>query len=365
MVLLGETVSEAAQNAYQALAQHLDRSSLGAPQGPELMAILRELFTPEQAAVAAALPFKPLRASALAEQLERPAEEIGAILEALAAKGLAYRRRTPNGDYYSLLPIIPGMAEAQFWAMAPGLGKQRMAQLFEAYYEPGVGKAFSEAATPYSRVIPVGRSIENSQEILPYEQAEELIRQHEHLALINCYCREQAHLLGKGCDAPLDVCMIFGPFAQFAVEQGWAQAMDQAGMLAALERAEKAGLVHVVDNVAEKVNFLCNCCGCCCMFLQTITRLNRRGAVSQAAYLAQVDPEACTACGTCADACQVAAVRVDEDLAVVDQEICLGCGQCATVCPSEAISMVHRAPRPVPAHFGELQARLAAGRAAE
>ncbi|MCF8047691.1 MAG: 4Fe-4S binding protein [Desulfarculaceae bacterium] len=351
-----------AQDAHEALAQHMDRSPLGAPQGPELMAILRELFTPEEAAVASALPFKPVRAAALAQKLERPADQIAALLESLAAKGLAYRRGTKAGDYYSLLPMVPGMAEAQFWAMAPGEAKLKMARLFEDYYEPGVGKAFAESPTPYSRVIPVGRSIENSQEILPYEKAEELIRQHEHLALIDCYCRSQAKLLGQGCDAPLDVCMIFGSFAEFAIGQGWAQPMDEAGMMDALARAEEAGLVHVVDNVAENVNFLCNCCGCCCMFLQTITRMNHLGAVSQAAYFASVDPELCTACGECADTCQVAAVRVDDDCADFDQEICLGCGQCATVCPSEAIKMTRREARPVPAHHGELQAGLADAR---
>ncbi|MCB2193960.1 MAG: 4Fe-4S binding protein [Deltaproteobacteria bacterium] len=351
-----------AKNAYEALAQHLDRSPLGAPQGPELMAILRELFTEEEAAVAAALPFKPVRVVALAKTLERPAEEIGLLLESLAGKGLAYRRSTRAGDYYSLLPMVPGMAEAQFWAMAPGEAKLKMARLFEDYYEPGVGKAFAEAPTPYSRVIPVGRAVTNSQEILPYEKAEELIHQHEHLALIDCYCRSQAKLLGQGCDAPLDVCMVFGSFAEFAVAQGWAKPMDEAGMLDALSRAEEAGLVHVVDNVAENVNFLCNCCGCCCMFLQTITRMNRLGAVSQAAYMAQVDPDLCTACEQCAETCQVAAIRVDDDCAAVDEEICLGCGLCATVCPSEAITMNRREARPVPAHHGELQARLADAR---
>ncbi|BEQ12958.1 4Fe-4S binding protein [Desulfoferula mesophila] len=352
----------AAQDVYQALAQHLDRSPLGAPQGPELMAILRELFSEPEAAVAAALPFRPVRLSKLAQTLERPAEEIAPLLGALASRGLAYHRATKAGDYYSLLPLAPGMAEAQFWAMAPGEGKVRMARLFEDYYETGVGKAFAEASTPYSRVIPVGKAITNRQEILPYEKAEDLIRQHEHLALIDCYCRSQAKLLGQGCDAPLDVCMIFGSFAEFAVNQGWAQPMDEAGMLDALERAEKAGLVHVVDNVAENVNFLCNCCGCCCMFLQTITRMNQLGAVSQAAYLAQVDPELCTACEQCADTCQVAAIRVDDDCAAVEPELCLGCGQCATVCPSEAITMMRREARPMPAHHGELQAKLAAAR---
>ena len=42
-------------------------------------------------------------------------------------------------------------------------------------------------------------------------------------------------------------------------------------MLAALDRAEQAGLVHLTDNVQDKVNFICNCCGCCCGFLGTVT----------------------------------------------------------------------------------------------
>ncbi|MCB2228582.1 MAG: 4Fe-4S binding protein [Desulfarculaceae bacterium] len=354
-----------AQDAYESLAKNLDRAPLGAPQGPELMAILRELFTPAEAGLAALMPFRPKKAAKLADEAGLPQDEAHALLDAMAAKGLVYRRRARQGNYYSLLPMAPGMAEAQFWASAPGAAKRRMAALFEAYYEPGVGKAFAEAPTPYSRVIPVGRAVANSQEILPLERAEELIRQHEHLALTNCYCREQAHELGQGCDAPLDVCMIFGSFAEFAVEQGWARKASQDDLLDALERAEKAGLVHVVDNVAQNVNFLCNCCGDCCMFLQTITRLNKLGGVSQAAYLAMVDSEACVACGECEAICQVAAIMVDDETAEVNEELCLGCGLCVTACPSEAINMSRRPARPVPAHHGELMASIAAARGAE
>ncbi len=353
------------QDAHEMLAQNLDKAPLGAPQGPELLAIVRELFSPAEAEVAATMPFKPVPARKIAQGVGLSEEQTLPLLEAMADKGLVYRRVTPRGPYYCLLPVAPGMAEAQFWAMGAGAGKRHMAELFEAYYDTGVGKAFAEAPTPYSRVIPVGRAVANNQEILPFERAEELIRQHEHLALIDCYCRQQARLLGKGCDAPLDVCMIFGSFAEFAVEQGWAKKMDLAGMLEALERAEEAGLVHVVDNVARNVNFLCNCCGDCCMFLQTITRLNKLGGVSQAAYLATVDPEACTACGECAAICQVAAVEVEDETAVVNQELCLGCGLCATACPSEAMSMARRQAKPVPAHHGELLAGLAAAREAK
>ena len=51
----------AAEETYRRLAQHLDQTPLGAPQGPELMAVLREMFSPDEAEIAAKLPFRPKR----------------------------------------------------------------------------------------------------------------------------------------------------------------------------------------------------------------------------------------------------------------------------------------------------------------
>ncbi len=49
-----------------------------------------------------------------------------------------------------------------------------------------------------------------------------------------------------------------------------------------------------------------------------------------------VDPEQCTACGTCTEWCPTGAITV-EDHAVVDEELCMACGECTVVCPMEAI----------------------------
>ncbi len=56
---------------------------------------------------------------------------------------------------------------------------------------------------------------------------------------------------------------------------------------------------------------------------------------------AKVDPETCTACESCVDACPVEAISMDEekDIAVVDVETCTDCESCVEVCPVEAISM--------------------------
>lgn len=52
-----------------------------------------------------------------------------------------------------------------------------------------------------------------------------------------------------------------------------------------------------------------------------------------------VDPEKCTGCGECVEACPLDSLEVKDDLAVVDEDTCGDCGSCVDVCPSEAISI--------------------------
>jgi ferredoxin len=53
--------------------------------------------------------------------------------------------------------------------------------------------------------------------------------------------------------------------------------------------------------------------------------------------MVQIDPEACTICGTCAGACPTSAIRYTEEEARVsltfDPRVCIACGQCLEVCP--------------------------------
>jgi NAD-dependent dihydropyrimidine dehydrogenase PreA subunit len=142
------------------------------------------------------------------------------------------------------------------------------------------------------------------------------------------------------------------------VAKGLAKPIAKDQALAALERAAQAGLVHVSDNVAKGANFLCNCCGCCCLFLRTLTQLKRPGAVAQAAYVARVDGDQCTACGECLEICQVKALDPGDETYLVDPGRCLGCGQCSLVCPTGAISMEKREQNPPPPSFAHLRASL-------
>jgi len=329
-------------DAYAKLARQMDTYPLGAPRSPRLLEILHELFGPEEAELALSLSFQPLALSRLAQETGRGEEEIRPLLESMAGKGLLYARLTAREAYYCLLPVFPGIFELQFMTGQRGPVKTRLARLFEDYYVEGLGQAFTETETRFARVIPVEKQVPVSMEIFPFERASELISDEGDFALATCYCRHEKDLLGQACEAPRDVCLLFGPFARFAVERGFAARADLARVRDALERSEEAGLVHVSDNVSDRINFMCNCCGCCCGFLRTITELGQANVVAASRFVARLDESRCTLCGACLEVCQVKALSLTNDELEFEPERCLGCGLCVHHCPSGALTLEGR-----------------------
>jgi len=54
---------------------------------------------------------------------------------------------------------------------------------------------------------------------------------------------------------------------------------------------------------------------------------------------AQIDAQACNACGLCMERCRFGAISL-KNVYAVDPFACEGCGVCAHVCPADAVSMV-------------------------
>ena len=80
--------------------------------------------------------------------------------------------------------------------------------------------------------------------------------------------------------------------------------------------------------------------------LATVTQsaaMLRRGFAELDPLVAEVYPEACTACNACLDACPYGAISMTEgdgrQLAVISETGCKGCGGCVPICPENAIDL--------------------------
>lgn len=322
---------------------------------PELVELIEELFTPEEVEVASKLPGGTLPVEVLAEKMSMDKEKLHSILESMADKGTVLAREKDGELIYRLLPIMPGMFEFQFMRGTDTDRDRRLARLFKVYIDiatPLVTKAVTavKGLTPFSRIIPVEKTITAGQKVYTFDQLSKYIESSDAIAVGHCYCRHQAYLLGEApCDAPRESCMNFGPGARYTSERGITRMITKEEAFEILSACEEKGLVHLSSNTSAFLEYLCNCCGCHCDLLKKIRDTGSHVWAATSGYLASVDTDACTGCGTCEERCQLNAVSLDEaDLAVVDEARCIGCGACANLCPVEAISMVALDDVPTP-----------------
>jgi ferredoxin len=157
--------------------------------------------------------------------------------------------------------------------------------------------------------------------------------------------------VGRACDAPMDNCMTLNFAAASLIRHGIARRVETAEGLDILQQARERNLVQCADNVQKGVNFICNCCGCCCEGLLAIQRLTIANAMYTTNFIMQVDGSQCTGCGKCAKVCPIDAIAVEgagrdgKKVAGVNEEICIGCGVCVGNCPTGAVRLVPREKR--------------------
>jgi ferredoxin len=215
---------------------------------------------------------------------------------------------------------------------------------------------FTDGQTQLGRVFvqEAALPVENGIQVLDYERASEVIRSASSRAVGVCYCRHKMEHVDRACDAPRNICMTFNGTASSLAKYGTAREVDVAESLDLLAEAQEAQLVQFGENIQQQVNFICNCCGCCCEAMIAARRFAFMDPVHTSNWLPAVDADTCTGCIRCTDACPVEAMSLTSandphqprrKRAKVDENLCLGCGVCVRSCRSGAIRLVPRLER--------------------
>ena len=328
-------------DSYQKLAERLDQIPNGFPKtesGVELK-LLAKLFTPEEAALASNLSLELLSVKDIASIYSTGEPEVKSMLIGMVKKGLIdMKRKEGEGFVFCLIPFVVGFYERQNAKI-----DKEFAELFEAYYKEGFHKEM--LATPsVHRVIPVEKTIPVSTDVMPYEKASTYLDDARSWGVLNCICRVQQNLIGKGCDHTVENCLVFSsrPGAFDRIDDIKTISKEEA--LEILAEADREGLIHAPSNTQTEVNYICNCCTCSCGVLRGMVEYGNTDIIAHSDFYAVVDRELCTACEDCLDRCHFNAMKMNDDICVVEISSCVGCGLCITTCPSEALSLVQKSP---------------------
>jgi ferredoxin len=350
------------KSGYAQLSQRLNRFPQGAPPSDLLFRILKILFSEREAALVARLPIKPFTAKRAARIWKMNLSEARQVLDTLADRAILIDIPQKGEIQYVLPPPMAGFFEFSLMRVRGDIDQQALSELFYQYLnveEEFVRELFARGETQLGRTFVQERALseENALFVLDYERASEVIRTASQRAIGICYCRHKMDHLGRACAAPMEICMTFNTTAGSLIRHGHAREVDTAECLDLLAMAYDHNLVQFGENVRQRVNFICNCCGCCCEAMIAARRFAILSPVHTSNFEPRVAASACNGCGRCINLCPVEAMTLvsahdphkpKRKKARLDADRCLGCGVCVRGCPEGAIQLIARPSRVIP-----------------
>jgi len=347
------------KSGYVQLADRLNRFPQGAPPSRLLYKILEMLYTEKEAKLVSLLPIKPFSIERAARVWEMKPSAARKILDTLCRRAILMDLKENGRRVFCLPPPMAGFFEFSLMRIRNDVDQKVLSELFYQYLnveDDFIKALFVEGETKLGRVFVQERALSKNSRlhILDYERATEVIRTASVIGISICYCRHKMSHVGRDCDAPKEICMTLNSAASSLIHHGFARQVEVSECLALLETAYEHNLVQFGDNVREGVNFICNCCGCCCEAMIAARKFAVFHPVHTTNFIPQIQKNTCTGCGKCAAACPVEAMSLvsandpqhaKKKKARLNEDICLGCGVCARVCPVDCIRLRSREQR--------------------
>lgn len=340
------------KQAYRNLQERLNRFPQGAPPSQTLYQILEMLFSKKEADLVSQLPIKPFTVKEAARIWGISEAKAGDILETLAGRAILVDADFNGTTKYTLPPPMAGFFEFSLMRTRGDIDQKILSELFYQYLnveEDFIKDLLFGSETRLGRVFVQEEVLtnDNAVHILDFERASEVVKTASHIGVGLCYCRHKMQHKGMACDAPMDICMTFNTAGTSLIKAGFAREVCVNEGMDLLHQAYEHNLVQCGENVRQGVNFICNCCSCCCEFLVAARKFGTLQPIHTSGFITRTENTACIGCGKCVKACPIDAISFREDSTgrksvFLDESICLGCGVCLRACPVHCLSLERR-----------------------
>ncbi|MBU7018022.1 MAG: 4Fe-4S dicluster domain-containing protein [Theionarchaea archaeon] len=344
--MVEKSILDSDMDIYEKLRQKMSIWIVHVEKTPELMEILKLLFTPEEAEFLTSdvftAPFQDYRtADEIAQCTGKTREEVEKIIDSLEEKRLIFKYIDEQADevLYSLLPLEYGSIAYISLVQKPEK-RDKLLSLFQKISTGEITMGSGVTEYPWGRIIPVEESVIVVNQILPFAKVEEIMMNARSIAVVYCFCRSQ-----NPCGHPLETCTGFNEGADFMVSGGFGRYINLEEALNLLKETEEAGLVHTAVYSRRGIIYMCNCCTCACPILRRLRDSENPRELSSSGFIPEINREKCVLCGKCIEICPLGArflysdnenpERVD-----VNARQCVGCGQCASHCSEGATVLV-------------------------
>jgi len=359
------------QEVYLRLIDWLKESWYGLPEADELMPLMMAHYTPEEASLLTGVPFSGRNLEELAEMKQMDPAELRVRLDALAKKGAVFR--TVKGDTirYSLNDSVFTYMRSAFWGGRTNQVTKAIAPLVNQYYYHGFWGQYANTHLKGMRPLPIEGTIEDTRQILPYEEVAKVLDSQDYFVVSHCPCRHRKNTdpSSPNCKYPTENCLHFGRLGHYIVENGLGREITRQETEEILRQCAELGLVHGVSNWQEELDTICNCCRCCCLMFEAFHKLKHTEGMAPSHYRIRNNTDTCIGCGLCVRRCPMKAMRLEDSpeaknrivkvaaknksgevdlknkrgkVSVVNPEFCIGCGVCAYKCPTKSLVLERR-----------------------